>query len=288
MTIEDTDFFALYEDQMRHAGFTPKPPGAWDERSAGYGRRGATSHYGDDFIGRLDLSGARTLLDVGCGPGTLALPLAARLQRVIAVDHSPGMLAALRERATTQGITNVDTLLRSWGDDWSDVPVCDIAIASRSLTVTDLRDALGKLISRARLRVCVTYLDGGSFVDPEILELAGVPGRRIPDHAIVVGALRQMGFQPQVGYIDTPARFAGSADFAEFAQRLRWHTGPLDDAALGRLRRWYDADPVRARAGGRPVRWAFISWECSTPDADGRGAARQPEPSPGSSHARGA
>ena len=272
MTIEDTDFFALYEDQMRHAGFAPKPPGAWDERAAGYGRRGATSHYGDDFIGRLDLSGARMLLDVGCGPGTLALPLAARLQRVIAVDHSPGMLAALRERATTQGITNVDTLLRSWGDDWSDVPVCDIAIASRSLTVTDLRDALGKLISRARLRVCVTYLDGGSFVDPEILELAGVPARRIPDGRVVVGALRQLGFQPLVDYIDTPARFAGSTDFAEFAQRLRWHTGPLDDAALDRLRHWYDADPVRARAGGRPVRWACIRWECGTPDADGRGA----------------
>lgn len=263
MTIDGIDFFAIYETHMRREGHAPKSPGTWDERAAGFGRQGAPNRYVDDFIDRLDLTGASTLLDVGCGPGTLALPLAARLQRITAIDYSPGMLAALRERATTAGIANIDTLLRSWNDDWSDVPVCDIAIASRSMTVIDLREALDKLCSRARLRACLTYLVGGSFVDPEILELAGVPGRRIPDHVIVVGALRQLGFHPRVDYIDTPARFAGTADFDEFARRLSWHTGPLDRAALGRLRRWYEADPVRARAGGKPVRWAFISWECA-------------------------
>ena len=263
MTIDGIDFFAVYDHHMRREGYAPKPSSAWDERAPGYGQQGALSRYVEDFIDRLDLAGASTLLDVGCGPGTLALPLSARLQRITAIDYSPGMLAALRERATAASVTNVDTLLRSWGDDWSDVPVCDIAIASRSLTATDLRDALGKFSSHARLRACLTYLVGGSFVDREILELAGAPGRRIPDHVIVVGALRQLGFHPRVDYIDTPARFAGTTDFSEFARRLSWHTGPLDDAALARLRHWYEADPARAKAGGRPVRWAFISWECA-------------------------
>lgn len=263
MTIDGIDYFALYENHVRREGYGPKPPSAWDERAAGYGRQGALSRYVDDFIDRLDLAGARTLLDVGCGPGTLALPLAARLRRITAIDYSPRMLAALQERATAAGITNVDTLLCSWDDDWSDVPVCDIAIASRSMTSTDLRSALEKLTSRARLRACLTYLVGGRFVDPEILELAGTPGRRIPDHVIVVGALRQLGFDPRLDYIDTPGRLAGTTDFEEFARRLSWHTGPLDDAALARLQHWYEADPVRATAGGRPVRWAFISWECA-------------------------
>ncbi len=261
MTIVGIDFFALYDEQLRRGGFEPKPPGEWDGRSSVYDKQGAQGRYVEDFIDRLDLTGARTLLDVGSGPGTLALPLASRLERVVAVDYSPGMLAALRERANVQGITNVDTLLRSWADDWADVPVCDVAIASRSVTATDLRDALAKLSSRARLRACLTYLVGGSFVDPQILDLAGAPGTRIPHHVIVVGALCQMGFCPRVDYIDTPGRFAGSAGFEEFAERLRWHTGDLDEAALARLRDWYAADPVRARAGGRPTRWAFLSWE---------------------------
>lgn len=261
MTIAGIDFFAIYDTQMRLGGFKPKPPGDWDGRSGAYGQQGAPSRYVEDFIDRLDLTGARTLLDVGSGPGTLALPLATRLERIVAVDYSPGMLAALRERANALSLMNVDTLLRSWADDWTDVPVCDVAIASRSVTATDLRDALAKLSSHARLRACLTYLVGGSFVDPQILELAGAPGTRIPHHVIVVGALCQMGFCPRVDYIDTPGRFAGSADFKEFAERLRWHTGDLDDAALVRLRDWYTADPVRAKAGGRPTRWAFLSWE---------------------------
>ncbi len=275
MTTDATDFFAIYAGIMLREGFAPKPPGAWDERAGDYGKQGAPSRYVEDFIGLLDLTDARTLLDVGCGPGTLALPLASRLERIVAVDYSAGMLAALRKNADAQGIGNVDTLLRSWADDWSDVPVCDVAIASRSVTATDLRDALGKLSSHARLRACLTCLVGGSFVDPDILALAGVPGRRIPDHGIVVGALRQLGFDPRVEYIETPGRFAGTADFDEFAQRLRWHTGDLDDAALARLRNWYEADPVRARAGGRPMQWAFMSWECGAARADTAQASRR-------------
>lgn len=262
MTTDATDYFALYAEHMRRDGFAPKPPAAWDERAGDYGKQGAPGRYAEDFIGLLDLTGARTLLDVGCGPGTLALPLAARLERIVAVDYSAGMLAALRKNADAQGTGNVDTLLRSWADDWTDVPICDVAIASRSVTATDLRDSLDKLSSHARLRACLTYLVGGSFVDPDILALAGVPGRRIPDHTIVIGALRQMGFDPRVDVIEIPGRFAGTADFDLFVQRLRWHTGDLDDAALARLREWYEADPVRAAAGGRPMQWAFMSWEC--------------------------
>ena len=133
MTIAGIDFFALYDEQMRRGGFRPKPPGDWDGRSGVYGKQGTPGRYVEDFIDRLDLTGARTLLDVGSGPGTPALPLAARLECVVAVDYSAGMLAALRERANVQGIANVDTLLRSWADDWADVPVCDVAIASRSV-----------------------------------------------------------------------------------------------------------------------------------------------------------
>lgn len=45
-----------------------------------------------------DLAGAR-VLDAGCGPGMLALELAARGARVTAVDLSPTLVALARERA---------------------------------------------------------------------------------------------------------------------------------------------------------------------------------------------
>lgn len=53
-----------------------------------------------------------TLLDLGCGPGSLTLPLAAHVGRVIGVDADPAMLAQARHLAGTRGITNATWLHR--------------------------------------------------------------------------------------------------------------------------------------------------------------------------------
>lgn len=48
------------------------------------------------------------ILDVACGPGTLALLAARRVARVAAVDFSEEMIARLRDRAGLAAISNVD------------------------------------------------------------------------------------------------------------------------------------------------------------------------------------
>lgn len=67
--------------------------------------------------------------------------------------------------ARQQGQGNIDTVRRAWGDDRVDVPGCDIAIASRSATVEDLAAAIRHLQRHVRLRVALTYLVGGRFID---------------------------------------------------------------------------------------------------------------------------
>ena len=49
-------------------------------------------------------------LDYGCGTGLVTLALAARVQRVLAVDSSAGMLAVLAKKAPAAGIANVEPL----------------------------------------------------------------------------------------------------------------------------------------------------------------------------------
>lgn len=212
-------------------------------------------------MARMDLRGVRTLLDVGCGPGTLALPLAARLEKVVALDYSTAMLESLKERARVQEVTNVVAMKKAWEDDWSDVPVCDIAIASRSTNVPDLEQALTRLSHWARKRAYLTFLVGGHFIDPDVLALVGRDAPRMPDYLYVLGILYQQGWHPRVDFIDTPSRLADCADFEDFAQRVAWSVGSLEEGPRERLRRWYEANPERARAGGRPLRWAFIGWD---------------------------
>jgi len=49
--------------------------------------------------GFLELTGAGTIADVGCGPGHVTRFLAARHPTVLGIDLSPGMIAVARERA---------------------------------------------------------------------------------------------------------------------------------------------------------------------------------------------
>ena len=257
---DDIDFAAVYRAQMQRRRLLPKPASAWDGRARDYGRHSGKSRYVEGFLERLDLGGAQSLLDVGCGPGTLALPLARRGISVVALDHSAAMLEQLRDKAGEQGLTNVQTIHRAWEDDWHDVPVCDLAIASRSTTVADLDAALAKLQHHARLRAYVSYPADGAFVDAGIAAALGIELPRVPDLTLLVGMLRRRGLQPRIDYLQTPGRLAGCQGFDEFAQRLAWSTGPFDDAARERLRRWYDADPARAAQGGAGMRWAFVWW----------------------------
>jgi ubiquinone/menaquinone biosynthesis C-methylase UbiE len=52
-----------------------------------------------DLSERIVLSGSTTLLDLACGPGTVAFALRDRFTQVVAVDQEPDMIAVARAKA---------------------------------------------------------------------------------------------------------------------------------------------------------------------------------------------
>ena len=89
----------------------PYPPSAYDPAAF----RGAAPYYAigrppysvqlrDTLRRELGLDGAGRLLDVGCGPGTLAVQLAPLFQEVVGLDPEPGMLQAARRAAQAAGV----------------------------------------------------------------------------------------------------------------------------------------------------------------------------------------
>jgi len=64
----------------------------------------------DAILDRVGLQPGMRVLDVGCGPGRLTLPAAARVGpegEVIALDIQPAMLVKLEARARSAGIDNI-------------------------------------------------------------------------------------------------------------------------------------------------------------------------------------
>jgi SAM-dependent methyltransferase len=86
---------------------------AWDETvfegTATYYRQGRKPYataLADALAEHLHLNGRGNLLDVGCGPGTVALFFAHLFESVIGLDPDPGMLAEAQRAATQEQITN--------------------------------------------------------------------------------------------------------------------------------------------------------------------------------------
>lgn len=153
MLIDDIDFADLYLQQLKLAHRTEKTPDHWDQRAEKMAENCAspTDSYLQQLIAKIDLQGAQTLFDMGCGPGTVSLALADKLTTIYGVDYSQGMLNVAARRAAALKADNVHLIQRAWEEDWSDLPRCDIAVASRSTLVADMRQAMSKLNNQARL-----------------------------------------------------------------------------------------------------------------------------------------
>jgi SAM-dependent methyltransferase len=218
--------------------------------------------YAADFVRRMDFSGCSSLLDVGCGTGAIALMAAPRLEEVIGLDYSPRMLELLMERARDLGFTHVRAIRRAWEDDWSDVPECDIVVASRSTLVADMGDALTKLSTKARRRVYLTSRVRGGSVDPEVLSAIGraVPPP-VPDYIYVLNILHGRGIHPTLDYIESGGRPTAEPSVEGLADRIAWALDELSEEEKVALAAWFAADPERAPRSDEPPRWAFISWE---------------------------
>lgn len=252
---------------------TEKASRYWDRRAPSFGERDLDSAYARAFLQALDPRPGWTVLDMGCGSGALAIPLAASVTRVTAVDFSEGMLRELARCARERGVTNVTTVLGAWEDDWEalGLGVHDVAIASRSLVVEDLEAALRKLDAAARHRVLITSIVGDGPRDRRALEAVGRTFRRGPDYIYVVNLLHQMGIHAAVSFLDTEREwsFASREEARTFYATYLENLDPVEEA---RLEAYLDRELVPAR--GRwtlrhpdLIRWALISWEKRAPEA---------------------
>jgi cyclopropane fatty-acyl-phospholipid synthase-like methyltransferase len=261
MFLEPINFAAMYREHKATTDFKGKTSSDWDEKSADMAASVINSPYVNDFISRMNITGDEVVLDIGCGPGTLAIPLAKRVKEVIAIDFSAQMLEELKAYAAREGVTNIKTYHLSWEDDWSALPRADIVVASRSMEVSDVETALSKMSSHASKACYLTYKVGGSFVDMNILDYIGKKVKTKPDYWYIPVILYTQGFLPRVDYIETGRGSVRSSNEEEFVDSLIWSVHDLNEEQQLNAREYYREVIVEQNRPPRAVNWAFIGWD---------------------------
>ena len=211
--IEDIDWEAIYKDSRR--SFDGTAPGSgearsnWDAKAASFAHKPKRSDYIYQLMEWLDLAAEQTVFDMGCGSGTLAIPLAKAGHDVVAVDFSRGMLDELQRAAEAAGVADrIQAFQRSWQEDWNGLPACDVAVSSRSFVTDDLAEGIAKLEGQARERVVLTCGAGNlPYKDERILKALGrdEDAKMLPrELTTIVGYLLMSGRLPRLGYIEYP------------------------------------------------------------------------------------
>ncbi len=213
------------------------------------------------------------VLDIGAGPGTFSLPLAARGCRVTVVEPSPIMREALNERLVQEKTATITVIPKRWEDvrlEELGGPY-DAVIASYSLTMMDIGEAILKmqaccagtvhlfwfLTSPAWVKVNTDLwplIHGGSF-----------PGEPLADWLWQV--LIEMGVYASldVEMRSPPTRFATFDDAAgEFIQRLNCTTPAHETVVKNYLHSVLRKDDTGYSLGDE-VLGAHIWWSARAP-----------------------
>ncbi len=239
----------------------------WNRRAASFSRKSPDSLYTRAFLDLLAPEPHWSILDVGCGTGTLAIPLAGLVQQVTAMDFSEAMIEHLVRDCTEQGIQNIRALQVGWEDDWerAGIGLHDVAIASRSLVVENLEEAIRKLDQSARHRVYISCPVGDGPMDRRTLEALGRTFQKGPDYIYVYNLLHQIGIYAHIRILRTEEErtFGSPGEVLDFYRGIIEHLQPGEDERLCA----YVSENLVPRKGGWALRnqqalsWALIWWE---------------------------
>jgi SAM-dependent methyltransferase len=99
-----------------------------------------------------------TWLDIGAGGGRLAIPLAQRVRRVVAVEPSAAMREALGASALDAGLPNVEVMGERWPEAAACVSGVDVAMCAHAIyDIAEIGPWI-EAMERAASRLCVVAL----------------------------------------------------------------------------------------------------------------------------------
>jgi hypothetical protein len=264
----DIDWTSLRANALAKKGWQDKGPAEWDQKAKSFAGRNKSTAYVDLVLSHMPLEPSFTVLDIGSGPGTLAIPMAKKVQSVTAIDFSWGMLNTLEEITREEKIDNIQTVQCAWEDDWrkKGLKPHDVAVASRSMGVKDLKAALYKINRYGTRYVFLTDRIGSTPFDEGAFKAIGRPFFPGPDYIYTLNILYTMGIYPNV----TTLKLEQINEYASLGEAINsysWMFHDITPEENKALEKYLTGKIIQSENGrvtvrrDSPPQWALIWWE---------------------------
>jgi protein-L-isoaspartate O-methyltransferase len=268
------DWDDLWRQQLQAASFRTLGADRWNAGAANWGKAmdgSSNSNYVEQLLARMNLSSDMTVLDVGCGSGRLAIPLAKRVRHVTALDQAPAMLELIKQKAEAESVQNIQTVNLDWTKAriGIDVEPHDVVLSSSSVLTLELREFLVRMDQAAKQRCYLSWGVGSNLRDARVCGVLGEKYRPQPSYVVVYNLLYSMGILANVEICQTTgARKVKDLSSLVRTVAHRAHGRTLDEATEAKLKAFFTQemayqDGYHCQDMSSSV--ALISWSKSGP-----------------------
>ena len=145
------------------------------------------------------------VLDIGAGPGTLAIPIAEKVAHVTVVEPAEGMMGVLKENIETYGIENINCVYKDWEAVDAEMDLYgpyDVVFASYSLGMKDIRASIRKMMDVSSGYIYLYWFAGETSWDMHSRKLwpslHGYEYQQGPKVDVLYNVLYDMGIYPEM------------------------------------------------------------------------------------------
>jgi SAM-dependent methyltransferase len=273
---QNVDWHQIWKNTMENCTGLGRESGTlkqWTVSEAERFLKKSGEQYVELLMQKIKATSGDKVMDIGCGPGRLTIPLAKIAESVTAVDTSQGMLEVVKRRAKEEGLDNITYVNKFWlevvpGKDIQksyDITLasnCINLLAAKEIQVDhqkqldwNLNEALQKIDAVGKtnyLTMPVMHHKGFSEIH-EILEKEYHP---FPSFIHVHNVLYQLGIRPEIDYFSTHCKRQSKPE--NVIERLGW-VHDITEEQKERIEEKIFSSENKADDTGLQV-WATINW----------------------------
>ena len=214
----------------------------WNKAAPNFGKSAKKDDYHTKLIERIDVTKDDTLLDLGCGEGSITIPLAKKAKAVTGVDSAYRMLEILNEKVQKENVTNIRTI----EEDLTKIKIDnvgkhDIVVASRSLNgVLNIKETIANINEIADKYVYITLFGPNNWkLEKEFYQSINKEYFEFPSHRYFFNILVDMGIYPNVENLN----IGQSREYESIEEAMesgKWRLDTLNDEEKEELHKYLE------------------------------------------------